>query len=279
MQQHISLSNIENFTYLFSSGNDQFNDISWVEPIFIAMTRAYQNDEKISVQISNTYFRDMILKEYQSNKTYSPIENVFNRTSLDEISDHLTSIMLKNFKDLSDSDLKDLRDYLQYLFIELMNNVADHSHSPVGGYVMAQYYKTNKKVQFVVADRGIAFLENMLLNFSDIDNEEKAILKALKKGATSTKQMMYGKERNAGYGLYAMFEILKMTGGCFVIISNDTLIRYENEVLTTKILDNPWKGVVVAFEFFEANINHDMDYFKRNYLWNEIMEDGDEDFF
>ncbi len=40
-----------------------------------------------------------------------------------------------------------------------------------------------------------------------------------------------------------------------------------------------WKGVVVAFEFKEANINHDMDYFKRNYLWSEISEVEDEDFY
>ncbi len=277
--QQITLSNIEDFTHLFNSGNNQFNDISWVEPIFIAMTRAYQNDEEISVQISNTYFKEMILSEYQSNKTYSPIENIDNRTGIDSIADHLTSIMLKNFRYLSDEDIRDLRDYLQYLFVELMNNVADHSHSPVGGYAMAQYYKKNKKVQFVVADRGIAFLENMLLNFSDVNNEEEAIFKALEKGATSTRETMYGVSKNAGYGLYAMFEILKMTGGCFVIISNNTLLRYEDGVFTTKILDTPWKGVVAAFEFFEVNINHDMDHFKRNYLWNEIIQDEDEDFF
>ena len=74
-----------------------------------------------------------------------------------------------------------------------------------------------------------------------------------------------------------MFEILKMTGGSFVIISNDILIRYENEKkYTTKQLKTSWKGVVVAFEFFEANINHDMDYFKKNILWKLDEED---DFF
>ncbi len=277
--KQINLSNIENFTSLFNSKNNQFKNISWVEPIFIAMTRAYQNDENIDVDIENNYFRDMILSEYQPKKTYSPIENIYSRTNIDSIADHLTSIMLKNFKDLSPEDIQDLRDYLQYLFVELMNNVADHSHSSVGGYAMAQYYKRNKKVQFVVADRGVAFLTNMLLNFNDVSNEKEAILKALEKGATSTKQTVYGASKNAGYGLYAMFEILKMTGGRFVIISNDTLIRYENENFTSKTLANPWKGVVVAFEFFEVNINHDMDHFKRNYLWSEITQDKDQDFF
>jgi len=35
----------------------------------------------------------------------------------------------------------------------------------------------------------------------------------------------------------------------------------------------------VAFEFDEANIDYDMDYFKRNYLWSEIIDDEDEDYF
>jgi len=187
--------------------------------------------------------------------------------------------MIKNFNELDSKDLKDLNEYLQYLFIELMNNIADHAHSPVGGYIMTQYYPYNRKVQYVAADRGVGFLKNIQLNFSNITTEEEAIIKALEKGATSTIQKIYGQEKNAGYGLYAMFEILKMTGGKFVIISNDTLVRYENGNFNTKKLPNPWKGTVVAFDFFEANIDYDMDYFKRNYLWSEILDDEDEDFF
>lgn len=275
----ITISNFENYLHLFQSQNSQFSDMSYVEPVFIAMTRAYQNDEKINITIENGYFRNMIEYKFKEGKTYSPVERILSRNGLDKISSHLASIMIKNFTELNEKDIKDLSEYLQYLFIELMNNIADHAHSKVGGYVMTQYYPTNKKVQYVAADRGIGFLKNMQLNFSDIHTEEEAIMKALEKGATSTVQKMYGQEKNAGYGLYAMFEILKMTGGKFVIISNDTLVRYEDGIFKTKILTKSWKGVVVAFEFFEANIDYDMDYFKRNFLWNEILDDEDEDFF
>ncbi len=273
----ITMSNIENFTYLFDTKNDQFQNISWAEPIFIAMARAYQNDEEITLYIDNEYVKNMIQSTYKENRTYSPIEQIKSRTGLEKISSHLTSIMLQNFISLSQTDQKDLRDYLQYLFLELMNNVADHSHSLVGGYAMAQYYPAGKKIQFVVADRGVAFLKNMQLNFTDIQNEEEAIKKALQKGITSTEQKMYGQPKNAGFGLYAMFEILKMTGGKFVIISNDTLLRYESEEFEIKKLLTPWKGVVASFEFFEANINYKMDEFTSNYLWN--IDDEDEDYF
>lgn len=277
--KRIKISNIESYLYLLDDDNTEFNDISWIEPIFIAMIRAYQNDKAIDITTDSHYLRSMIENGFKKNRTYTPIEKVLTRNGLEEISTHLTSIMLNNFIGLNEGDEKDLKHYLQYLFLELMNNVADHSHSKVGGYVMAQYYPTNKKVQFVVADRGVAFLENMQLNFPDVNNEEEAIFKALKKGVTSTVEKMYGHEKNAGFGLYAMFEILKMTEGRFVIISNDTLIRYEDGRFETKILEQPWKGVVVSFEFFEANINYDMDYFKRNYLWSELVDDEDEDYF
>ncbi len=277
--QQIRISNIENYMHLFQNGNTKFSNISWVEPIFIGMLRAYQVDEALTIETDNDYLRSMILQGYVPNKTFSPIEKIENsRMGLEEISTHITNIMLQNFTQLDERDIRDLKHYLQYLFLELMNNVADHAHSPVGGYTMAQYYPTNKKIQFVVADRGVAFLKNMLLNYTDIETEIEAIQKALEKGVTSTEQKMYNQAKNAGYGLYAMFEILKMTGGSFVIISNDTLLRYHNGEFVAKYLSSPWKGVVVAFEFFEAEINYDMDYFKREYLW-KLDDEEDDDFF
>jgi len=168
--------------FLFENDNTQFNNISWVEPIFIGMIRAYQKDKKLTIQTNNSYITNMIFQDYITNNTFSPIENIKNsRMGLEKISTHLTNIMLQNFTALDKQDITDLNHYLQYLFLELMNNVADHAHSPVGGYTMAQYYPTEKKIQFVVADRGVAFLKNIQLNFSDIYNEEEAIFKALKK--------------------------------------------------------------------------------------------------
>ena len=276
--QQIRISNIENYMHLFQNSNTNFSNISWVEPIFIGMLRAYQVDEALTIETDNDYLCAMILQGHAPSKTFSPIEKIQNsRMGTEKVSTHITDIMLKNFTQLNDDDIRDLKHYLQYLFLELMNNVADHAHSPVGGYTMAQYYPQNKKIQFVVADRGVAFLKNMQLNYTDIETEIEAIQKALEKGITSTEQKMYNQPKNAGYGLYAMFEILKMTGGSFVIISNDTLLRYHNGEFVDKHLSSPWKGVVVAFEFFEAEINYDMDYFKREYLWK--LDEEDDDFF
>lgn len=274
----ITIDTIEDYLYLFQDRNTDFGLNVWAEPIYAAMIRAYQNDEQLTVNIGNEYIRAMITTAYCENKTYSPIEHVSGRSGTDALSEHLTAIMLKNFGSLTETDQRDLKDYLRYLFVELMNNVADHAYSCVGGYTMAQYFGSGRKIQFVIADRGVGFLENMQLNYA-VDTEEMAIIKAFEKGITSTRQKMYGAEKNAGFGLFAMLEILSMTGGRFVVISNNALVRFTGRQYESKNLANPWKGVVVAFEFQEANINYNMDHFRRNYLWNSDALGDDEDFF
>lgn len=275
--KHIKISTIEKYTYLFNSENKEFNDIKWLEPIFVTMASAYDDDVDYDLITDNQYLYSMLTMNYKENKSYTPVEKITTRNGLEKISTHLTNIMLKNFSDLEASDIKDLRDYLQYLFLELMNNVADHAQS--NGHVMAQYYPTNKKVQFAVADRGVGFLQNIKLKYKDVSSEEEAIFKALEKGVTATPEKMYGQEKNAGYGLYAMLEILKQTNGKFTIISNDTLVRYKNHKYTVKKLDESWEGVAIAFEFNEAEINFTMDHFSKNYLWNDFVNDDEEDFF
>ena len=273
--KQIKILNIEQYVSMFNANNKEFNDIKLVEPVFIAMTSAYHDDISFNLETNNVYLYNMLTMNYKENTSYSPVEKVITRNGLEKISTHLTNIMIQNFGELSSIDTKDLRDYLQYLFLELMNNVADHAHS--NGHVMTQYYKTNKKVQFAVADRGVWILSNIKLKYNNIHTEEAAIFKALEKGVTATVQKMYGQEKNAGFGLYAMINILQQTDGRFVIISNDTLVRYVNGKYSVKKLVEPWKGVVVAFEFDEAKINFSMDDFKRNYLWNDLEDE--EDFF
>jgi len=104
----ITLSNIEQYIYLFANGNTDFPHTGWAEPIYATMIRAYQNDEQLSVSIGSNYIRNMISKEYQQGKSYSPIEIISGRNGLEKISTHLTSIMLQNFSELGENDKRDL---------------------------------------------------------------------------------------------------------------------------------------------------------------------------
>ncbi|MBA1419755.1 MAG: hypothetical protein FAF03_02560 [Epsilonproteobacteria bacterium] len=118
--QQIRISNIENYMSLFQNANTNFSNILWVEPIFIGMLRAYQVDEALAIETDNDYLRAMILQGHAPNKTFSPIEKIDNsRMGTERISTHITDIMLKNFTQLDEEDIRDLKHYLQYLFWSL----------------------------------------------------------------------------------------------------------------------------------------------------------------
>ncbi len=261
---------IEHFLDFNKTRNVQYQ---WVEPVYIGPYVAYCNENNISSQHNTGYVNTMIGMNYSEAKSYSPVEHFNSRVHIDHIANHLSGVILKNIDYLNEEDRNDLNDYLRYLFTEIMNNVIDHSRSPIGGIAMAQHYPNKKEVQFVVADRGVGFLENIKIKRPDAITEKEAIEIAIQKGFTATPATMYGHERNAGFGLYAMSEILKQTGGTYIIISNDTIMRYRKGRIEFKKLVTPYKGVVVAFNFAADEINYTLNQFQRGYLWNETDDE------
>jgi hypothetical protein len=275
----VTIDNIEVALPHLDTINSYANRLSWVEPVFITAVKANKvmnGDNSITY---NSYIDNMLQNNFNEFKTYSPIENIHTRgENIETTANHIASIMLKNYDYLPEEDKKDLKEYMFYLFSEMMNNVVDHSNSPIGGYTMAQYYPTYKKIQFSIADKGIGFLENVKYK-EQVKDEVEAIEKALEKGFTANKfNQVYGSAyKNAGYGLYAMSEIIRQVGGKFVIISNNGLYRYNalSDVIERKILNNSFNGSLVAFEFAEENINLSMQEMI-NYL---LQDEEEEDFY
>lgn len=268
----ITIHNIEK--YLNFQEVEQVDNIEWIEPIFISAYKAYLEENNLEPKIKNTYLHQMLTTDYTEGKTYSPIENIYTRRDIEKISDHLVSIMMKRFVLYSEEDKNDIKHYLRYLFSEMMNNVVDHSASPIGGYAIAQFYTSKRIVQFAIADRGIGFLENVKLK-ENVNNEGEAIKIALQKGFTASENRMYSHERNAGFGLYAMKGILEQTGGLFTIISNDTIYRFYNNREKIEKLSTPYKGVIVSFLFYTNEINLTLEEFQRGYLWYNEDEDDE----
>jgi hypothetical protein len=274
----VTIDNIEKALPYIDKINSFANKLEWVEPVFITAIKAHKMINNDNSSTENTYIDNMLKNTYNNIKTYSPIEHIHSRgENIETTAEHIANVMLKNYTHLSENDRKDLYDYMFYLFTEMMNNVVDHSLSPIGGYTMAQYYPTTQKIQFSIADKGIGFLENVKFK-QNVNDEVEAIEKALEKGFTANKaNQLYGSAyRNAGYGLYVMSEIIKQVGGKFVIISNNGLYRYNALSNNTekKILDYSFNGVLVAFEFKEEGINHSM-----QEMVNILMQEEDEEDF
>jgi len=58
-------------------------------------------------------------------------------------------------------------DQFKYVFSEMVRNVLEHSQSPVGAFVAAQYYAETKRIAIGIADAGIGIYEH-LRQFHDV---------------------------------------------------------------------------------------------------------------
>ena len=74
--KHIKITNIEKYIYHFDNNNDEFKDIKWLEPIFITMASAYDDDVEHELTTDNDYLYNMITMNYNKKKTYTPIEKI-----------------------------------------------------------------------------------------------------------------------------------------------------------------------------------------------------------
>lgn len=260
------------------------HNVTWADPIGTVMLEAHSELYKVPLDKipTNGYITKMMTQgidsQSSSYSTYTPIALIQGRFHTEKIRDSLTATIMKNFAGLSPINQDDLKKYLNHMFSELMNNVSDHSHSDIGGYAMAQYYPQHKKVQFAIADKGCGFLENIQAKYPNITTEEDAILKAMERAVTASKNIVYGQTRNMGYGLYTLETILNATHGKMIIISNDKMMKLENGKKSVLDLSTNWEGVVVAFEFLEEHTEYEFETIQRRWL-EEGSEEEEEDFF
>lgn len=91
---------------------------------------------------------------------------------------------------------------------EIMDNVANHAESPVGGFVQATAYRNMDRVEFVVADAGIGIPRSM-----GVRDHAAALRNAIDEGVTRDA------EKNAGNGLYGSYRVASLSGGIFEIHS------------------------------------------------------------
>jgi len=274
----ITLSNILYRLKYFSKEHITELHIRWVEPIGVTMLKSYVEACDIDIStIKWRYARYMINTPNLVGETYTSIESVSDRNHIDDIQNDLSKTIMKNFLELKKNDQQDIKSYFQYMISEIMNNVADHSQSI--GYTMAQYYPDKKKIQVAISDFGVGFLHNLSKKYPELTTDKAAIKKAIEKGVTASNNYLYnGTQRNVGFGLFALVEIIKELKGKVVIISNGGALQLSNGVITEKDISPAWKGTVVAFEFSQDNIEYSYEEMM-NICRLEDKGDDEEDFF
>jgi len=109
-----------------------------------------------------------------------------------------------------------VRDMVGITLPELMNNVFDHSQSPIGCCVCAQAYRREGKLTLSVTDLGIGFLATLYPRYAHLHSDEDAIALAVQDGVSSKT-----KRNNRGAGLHILSDWLKRQRGELEIISKD----------------------------------------------------------
>lgn len=152
-------------------------------------------------------------------------------------------------------------DPIKYVFSEMVRNALEHSQSPVGAIVCAQYYRESKRIAIGIADGGIGIRQSMMRSHK-VETDRDAINLALQPGITGTTSRIGGNEFNAGAGLFFTKSIATLSRNRFFLYSGDSMFRlmltrkrYKPELQTNPsrdphaFVDSPlWPGTVVGID-------------------------------
>jgi len=258
---NISFQNIETLLEkLQPKDTIVLNNIHWVEPIGIALLKLYKiaNPNTKILYSGNPNATNYIKTLLHTNNTqhinYLPLIQFDN--NIDTITDIITRKIIYKAKKITPEAREDLLNYLKYLIREIMDNVISHSQSNCGGFITAQLYPSNNKVQVVIIDNGIGLLHS-LSNHYNLENETAAIKKAMEKEVTGSNSFAaYNNvQKHAGLGLFFLSRIIENTKGNLLIVSNNTI--YKTSQNTFKELNTDFKGTLIAFEIFEDNLEYE----------------------
>lgn len=116
---------------------------------------------------------------------------------------------------------------IRYVVGELVRNVLEHSHSPYGAIVAAQYYKKSNTIRIGICDGGIGIRKSLEYFWpGHTQNDLDAIKWALLPGVSGTTTSIGGgTSDNAGAGLFFIKSIAKVARNYFMIYSGSGIYR------------------------------------------------------
>jgi len=158
------------------------------------------------------------IKEHESAGRFIPISQI--RDS-DELHAFITDMIPLLHAEPTESDP------IKYVISELVRNVIEHSDSPDGAFICAQYFKDSKRVAIGVADTGRGILNHISQHHS-VTNHKDALILSLRPGVTGTTHRFGGTETNAGAGLFFTRNIAKASKNLFVIYSGSALYKLRH---------------------------------------------------
>lgn len=113
---------------------------------------------------------------------------------------------------------------IRFILSELIRNVLEHSESPMGAILCAQYYKKSNTIRIGIVDTGIG-IKRSICRSHPASTHLEAIKLALTPGITGATSREGGTEQNAGAGLFFIKSIAKVNRDFFIIYSGDSMYK------------------------------------------------------
>ncbi|WP_194869182.1 ATP-binding protein [Myxococcus sp. AB025B] len=170
-----------------------------------------------------------------------------------------------------DSRFEDTRRTLYYVLNELLRNIVQHSHDPLGGVVGAQLNRGGRNaaqpmVQVAVADAGIGIPQSLVGRHPSLVDAGAALEKSLWPHISSAfDEGETGSAQNAGMGLFFISEMTKLVGGRLLIATRGVTLTLQGDEnfedphgIQHVLRDVGFPGTLVAFEMpAEAEQDYD----------------------
>lgn len=162
---------------------------------------------------------------------------------------------------ITDEGSEDMRRTVQYVLVELLRNVLQHSGDELGAVVAAQgmgpaQRRMRPMIQLAVADAGIGIPRSLYRAHPHLADYRQALERALLPHISGTfEEGLTGSFENAGLGLYMISEMARQTGGRMLITTTGASLVLQSSVGkepgTPRFLlplGTGFPGTLVAFE-------------------------------
>lgn len=114
-------------------------------------------------------------------------------------------------------------DYLRVAFVEIIQNVVDHSASPFGAVFSARYMSGAREVRIAVVDCGDTIPEVLQRKYPEL-NTSVAALSAVVRGGFTTQSHQH----NMGQGIKNLSLMVRHRKGRLIILSRDAMLEFHH---------------------------------------------------
>lgn len=166
------------------------------------------------------------INEHEPAGRFIPLTQIKNSEELTEFLKEITPLL----------HLEDPRSAqsIKYIVSELVRNVIEHSQSPYGAVLSAQYFKKSNSIRLGIVDTGVGIKST--INHSHAANTDlEAIQLALTPGITGTTRREGGTEFNAGAGLFFIKSIATVNRDFFMIYSGKAMYKLLKRNVTSPL--------------------------------------------